>query len=184
MLPMFTRDFEPTSYGLWRPLLRQLDEMFDATQNSNARGQWDQTRSDFAPNVDIEETDDHYLLSFDVPGVRRDDLSIELTGNRLVVAGERKSEGKNAAGRYGKFQRLFTLPDGVSAEGIEAECKDGVLRLAVQKPSAAKTAKIKINDGSGKSAGFLKNLIGDKNQRDSVEVKAAAEKREPAALTN
>lgn len=184
MLPMFTREFDTTSYGLWRPLLRQLDEMFDATQNGNSRRQWEHSHSDFAPNVDIEETDDHYLLSFDVPGVQREDLTIELTGNRLVVAGERKREGKNGAGRYGKFQRLFTLPDGVSTEGIEAECRDGVLKLSVQKPSAAKTTKIRINDGSGKSAGFVKNLIDDKKPKDSVDVTAAAERRESAALTN
>lgn len=184
MLPMLSREFDPVTYGFWRPLLRQLDEMFDQQASSN-RDQLDAGRSDYSPNYEVDETDGHYVMSFDVPGVHKEDLRIEVTGNRLLVAGERKPEGRNGSRRYGKFQCIFTLPDGVIADDIVAEHKDGVLRLAIQKPAAARAVKIKIADGAtqNRDGGFFKSLVGSK-KRDAVEIKGAMAKNEPVAMAN
>lgn len=184
MLPMLSREFEPTTYSFWRPLLRQLDEMFDQQASSN-REQLDTGRSDYIPTYEMDETDDHYVMSVDVPGVHHDDLTIEVTGNSLVIAGERKSEGHNGVRRYGKFQLLFTLPDGVIVDGIIAEHKDGVLRLAIQKPAAAKAIKIKIADGAtqNRDGGFFKSLVGTK-KKNAVEIKGSTARNEPVAMAN
>ena len=185
MLQVFSRDLEPMAYGLWRPLLRQLDEMFETqtASQSQPRDQWSQERPAFSPSYDLHETDQHYLVNFDIPGVQRDDLNIELTGNRLVVSGERRAEGKGARERYGKFQHVFTLPDGVTADGLVAEHKDGVLRLSIPKPSTVRATKIRIADGTGKN-GFLKNLIGEKKAKDASETKAPSEDSESVAMKN
>lgn len=101
-------------------------------------------RHEFSPDFELEENEHCHQLTIDVPGVRPEDINIEVTGNRLLVAGERRAGGKTAGGRFSKFQRYFTLPEGVDAQAIQAACKDGVLRLLIQKPSMAKTTKNKI----------------------------------------
>lgn len=186
MLPTLSRDFDPATYGFWRPLLRQLDEMFDSQTSSQDRSQRDAWGSDFSPSFEADETDSHYVMSFDIPGVHREDLNIELIGNRLLVSGERKSEGRKNSRRFGRFQQAFTLPDGISADGIVAEHKDGVLRLALRKPEASRPTKIKIADGTAqnRNGGFFKNLVGDKKAKDAVEIKGATVKSEPEAATH
>lgn len=105
----------------------------------------------FAPSFDIKETGDAYVFAADLPGVQRDDLDINITGNRLTVAGKRESEtrkeGENhfASERtFGHFSRTFTLPEGVDASGVKAEMKDGVLTLTVPKMPEVQPRKITI----------------------------------------
>lgn len=160
-------------------LLRQFDDMFNQLMGPTT---WAETTPEFAPSYDIQEADDRYWLSFDIPGVDRNDLSIEIEGNRLTVSGERKGDtyqGSSASrrSRYGRFQQVFTIPDGVSAEAVEANCKDGVLTLSIPKPATARTQKIKIGDGSDKESSakgnFFKSLVGDKkgSKESAVDVK-------------
>ena len=170
------RDVNP-----WSAFFRDIDTVFNSLPRS-AREPLEYDATALSPAYDLEENEDHYLLSFDIPGVSRDDLNIEVTGNRLVVSGERKSEGKGSGRRYGKFQQVFTLPEGVTAETMHADYKDGVLRLAIQKPTAAKPTKIEIGDGSSKAGGFLKSLIGEK--KTAKEGSVAKPPAEPAAMTN
>jgi HSP20 family protein len=152
----------------WTPVFRQFDEMFNELLGPATPMQG---MTDDSPAYDVQETDDHYLLSFDVPGVARDDINIELIGTKLTVAGERKVDGDRRRLRSGKLQVTFTLPEGVSAEMVEATHKDGVLTLAVQKPAAVRPSKIKIGDGAAKG-GFIRNLIGDKKTaKEPVEIK-------------
>jgi len=92
----------------------------------------------FSPPSEVDETDTHYVLSLDVPGVAKDDLDIEVENDRLVITGERK--GFRAA----KFTRAFTLPAGIKAEALEASHENGVLRVLVPKEAEAKKTKIKI----------------------------------------
>lgn len=176
MLPTRWRESERSLLSPWRPLMRQLDEMFGEITSLDkdlAKG----GDAEFTPVYDIEETPDHYLMSFDIPGVPREDIKLEVVGNRLLVSGERRIEEKNdtkqrraVERRYGRFDFAFTLPEGVRAEQIEAEYRDGVLNLAVPKPEESKPQKIKIGEGSSKG-GFLKNLLGEKHSRGTVEVK-------------
>lgn len=108
----------------------------------------------WAPQTEIEEQEDHFLVSLDTPGMKRSDLNIEVHENRLVVSGERR--------RYGKFQRSFTLPNVADTSKIEAQYEDGVLQVYVPKAEAAKPRQVKIGDGQ--QPGIFSKLLGQKNK--------------------
>lgn len=154
----------------YRALESMRQEMDDMFQNF-MRGTWDLsypalTAARFQPLCDIQEKDTHFFLSFDVPGMTKDDVKVEMQGNQLHVYGERKQEHVEEKGRrfesersYGAFERWLTLPANVKAEGIEARVENGVLQIAIPKSEVAKSKEIKV--GEGKSGIFTK-LLGKK----------------------
>ena len=94
----------------------------------------------YLPNFDIKETASGYVFVADLPGVRLEDLDINLTGNRLTVTGKRKAEEKKEGENwftsersFGVFNRTFSLPEGVNAGAVQAKLRNGVLTLAVPK---------------------------------------------------
>lgn len=105
----------------------------------------------WAPRVNISETPSEILISADLPGIRQDDLTIQMEGNTLILKGERpeevSTEGENfhrVEKSYGTFQRTFNLPMSVQRDAIKATLKDGVLRLSVPKAEEAKPKLIPI----------------------------------------
>ncbi len=103
---------------------------------------------------DVEESDKSYLLTFDLPGMKKDDVKIDLHENVLTVSGERKEEtkgeGKGKVSReryYGAFQRSFTLPQNVDADKVEAHYENGVLQIALPKTALAPGKQIPIKEG-------------------------------------
>lgn len=134
------RDYDRSFNGL-RPLLHQIDALFGDTVAAAPQTTRQAEISLFRPEYHVSQTEDQYVLSFDVPGIARDDLNLEITGTQLVVSGERKARGD-------RFSYEFTLPPGVTGDGAAAEYKDGVLTLTLAKPAAAKATKIKISEGS------------------------------------
>jgi HSP20 family protein len=103
----------------------------------------------FSPSYDVQDTKDAFILSFDVPGIDKENLGIELEGATLFVSGERKVSGKGVRhGRFGKFRLEFTLPEGVKADDLTAAHLNGVLTLTVKKPVAAQPTKIAIGIGA------------------------------------
>lgn len=116
----------------------------------------------FTVNCDVEETDSHYLMSFDLPGMKKENIKVEIKGDVLSVSGERKEEkecNKSNYHRnerfYGSFERSFQLPQNVKSEQIEATYTDGVLKLTVPRVEASKAQQIRIADG--KSADWIKS---------------------------
>lgn len=106
----------------------------------------------WSPAVDIHETDDGYVLKAELPGVSKDDVSIDVHQNTLTLRGERKYESAVKDERYhrverayGTFQRSFVLPAMVDQEHVQATFKDGVLELHLPKSEAAKPKRIAIN---------------------------------------
>jgi HSP20 family protein len=105
----------------------------------------------WAPPVDIYETDDAVILKAELPGVSKDDVSIEVHQNTLVLRGERKHEAEvkeenyhRVERAYGTFQRSFMLPTLVDQEHVQATFTDGVLELRLPKSEAAKPKRITI----------------------------------------
>ena len=97
-------------------------------------------RNEFTPNVDIAETDKSFEFSFDLPGVKKSDLSIEMNDGNITISGERKMEnnknGKNyhsLESSYGKFSRSFELPTGINENKINAKFIDGILNISIPK---------------------------------------------------
>ena len=103
----------------------------------------------WAPPVDIEETDDAYVVEAELLGVDRKDVNIEFVGNELSITGEIKE--KERAGvlrrktrRIRKFEFRVVLPDHVDGENIDASLNDGVLRVRVPKAEKAQRRKIEV----------------------------------------
>jgi HSP20 family protein len=107
--------------------------------------------SAFMPSFDIKETAEGYVFIADMPGIRQEDLDINLTGNRLSITGKRerdsKAEGENffiSERSFGSFARTFSLPEGVDGNRVNAELKNGVLTLSVPKVPEVQPKKITI----------------------------------------
>ncbi len=121
----------------------------------------------FQPSCDIKETRDHYLISFDIPGVKREDIRVEVLNSQLLISGERHFEINNEDREstlrheraYGKFERAFALPKGINAERIEAHYEDGVLNVALPKTETAKGRTIQIQNGQ---SSFFSRLLGSR----------------------
>lgn len=95
---------------------------------------------DFAVRTDVKEDETQYLFHFDLPGVKKEDVKIQLEGRELTVTGERSSSERKDDETYhreerlfGKFRRSFYLPENVDATKTEAEFKDGVLTISIAK---------------------------------------------------
>ena len=106
----------------------------------------------WVPPIDVEETDDAYLVEMELPGVKRDDLSIEVSGNEVRVYGEikqreRKGILRRQTRKVGEFDYRFSLPGDIDTDGIEAELDDGVLRLRASKLETAKPRRINVSGG-------------------------------------
>ena len=113
----------------------------------------------FAPRFDVKETKDAYVFRADLPGIKQDGLDISLTGNRLTVAGHREQERREQNDTYyanectyGSFTRSFTLPEGVDAENVRADLKEGVLELTIPKKPEVQPKRIAVGSGSGSKA--------------------------------
>jgi HSP20 family protein len=107
--------------------------------------------SHLAPSLDVSETDSAVEVRMDVPGMKPDDIDIQLSGNTLRVSGERKEEKEEkgrtfhrAERRSGSFSRVVTLPCNVKDDKIDAQYHDGVLTISMPKCEEAKARKIKV----------------------------------------
>ncbi|HEY1766325.1 MAG TPA: Hsp20/alpha crystallin family protein [Terracidiphilus sp.] len=109
----------------------------------------------FVPPVDIYEDEHKIVLKLEVPGLKQEDLDIQLENNTLTVRGERKFEKEEKEEnfhrierRYGSFFRSFTVPTTVNTEGVKANYDSGVLRIELEKRAEAKPKQIKVEVGS------------------------------------
>lgn len=120
----------------------------------------------FNAAVDIEEDDDHWMMSFDLPGIPKEDVNIEVKDNVLKVWGERKNEVKEDAyveRSFGRFERAFSLPKNAQADQVDAHFENGVLRVAVPKAEIKEAKKVEIKD---KREGFWNKMLGSSKMED------------------
>ena len=132
------------------PPFRMLDEFV------RGLGGWSGSRvTGFTPLLDVRETEEEYLVMVDVPGVKSEDVSIEVSDGVLSISGSRtlveKDEAQLVERPYGSFVRTLTLPKGVDEEKIVADYRDGVLELHVPKPADQRPKKIAIASGTQKA---------------------------------
>jgi HSP20 family protein len=143
------REWDPTAWA--RELLRwdPFREMLPSSATPELT---------FNPAFEVKETKEGYSFKADLPGLAEKDIEVTRTGNRLVIGGKREAEREEKGDTYytfertyGSFQRAFTLPDGIDAEHINAELKDGVLNVLVPKLPEAQPKKIEIKPEVKKS---------------------------------
>src|ERR1051325_3762749 len=120
---------------------RLMDELMRSTGNGNRV-------TGFTPLVDVHETENEYLVKVDLPGVKADDVNVEVNENVLSISGSRVAEETGQAQlivrRHASFVRPLALPEGVGSDSIEAGFKDGVRDLRTPKPAEQKPKKITI----------------------------------------
>lgn len=135
----------PTLPGMFNRLLDEPFFRIARMDDDGGLGMWN-------PVVDLYEKNDHYVIKAELPGVEKDQISIDLKDRRLTLSGERsydnevKEENYYRRERsYGKFQRAFTLPADVESDKIKAEFKDGVLQIEIPKPEEKKAKQVTIH---------------------------------------
>lgn len=144
--------------GFTRPLFdfrREMDQMFD---RFFGEAQAESAAPMFAPRINLAETDEAYELSVELPGMQPEDFHVELKNGELWISGEKKleSESQNKTWHrverfYGQFRRVIPLATAVDEEKIEAEYRQGVLRLSLPKTANAKPRQIPIKSGESTS---------------------------------
>ncbi len=120
-----------------------MDEFFnDAVTNR---------QNTFAPKIDISETENQYVIDVTLPGMKKDDIQLDLEKGRLTISGERQFEkekdGKTyhrVESHYGSFTRSFQLPDDVKDDSINATYQDGILNITIDKSEEKMKRQIKI----------------------------------------
>lgn len=111
------------------------------------------------PPVEITETENHVRVRVALPGLKAEDITVEVTGNALLLTGESRRESyqdekqcHRSEFQYGQFMRRITLPDYVKAEGCQAEFKDGILELTLPKVPEGKSKRIEVKAANSASA--------------------------------
>jgi len=105
----------------------------------------------WVPAVDIINNDEDIVVRAELPGMKKEDIELEISDNTLHLKGERKQERKEKGDdyyvseiNYGSFHRAFTLPSGVDTEKVKAEYKDGILEIVLPKQESVKAKRIPI----------------------------------------
>lgn len=103
------------------------------------------------PAVDVYETENALVLHAEIPGVRKEDVAVEIKEQTLTIRGERRQKSEVPETHYvrreryfGKFQRAFSLPFAVKPDAVRARFKDGVLEVELPKPEVEKARKIRV----------------------------------------
>jgi HSP20 family protein len=129
----------------------EMNRVFNEFFRSGEGGEQGWATGAWTPPVDIYETDDALVLTAMLPGVSKDDVSLEVHNNTLTLRGERKPTAAVQDERYyrrecvyGPFQRSFVLPATVDQNKVQATYHDGILELHLPKVEAAKPRRIAI----------------------------------------
>ncbi|MFF8864744.1 Hsp20/alpha crystallin family protein [Streptomyces sp. NPDC015139] len=132
------------------PMAAEFDEFFDRMHRflESAAPSWAESMA-WAPLADLSETDEAYKIECELPGIKREDIEVEISGRELHITGEpkeRESKGvlRRATRRTGRFEYRAPLPTEVEAEDVHATLADGILTVAVPKAQAAKPHHIEV----------------------------------------
>jgi len=143
----------------WNPF-RELDELRNRFGSLFGRGLVrtngeNITTTEWAPLVDVSEDEKEFLITAELPDVKREDVKVTAEDGMLRITGERKFEKEEKGKKYhrierayGSFERAFTLPEGTKPEALTAVFKDGVLKVHLPKSEAAakpKEVEVKIS---------------------------------------
>lgn len=140
-------------HGMWdlhKQMGRLFDDFFHAPDFFGGRAR--PTVNGWMPAVEVREEDGNYVINVEIPGMKREDIQINLTDDVLSLSGERKAAGEKKDSNcvlrefsYGHFHRAFRLPGVARSKDVKASYKDGVLEIRLPMAEEAKTKTQKIN---------------------------------------
>ena len=129
-------------------LRREMDSLFDRATHGTPVWGW---RSHELPAVNVMGSDDAIVVTCELPGVKNDDVNISVTGDTLLIRGERKAEQVSDDRSYhrrerrvSRFSRSITLPTPVDADKAKANFEDGVLTIRIPKSPASQPRRIAV----------------------------------------
>jgi HSP20 family protein len=132
-------------------LHRQINRLFE---DDNLLPWKEANGATFVPPAEISETEEALHLKVEIPGINANDLDVQVTKDEVTIRGERKKETKTEQNgysrsefRYGSFHRTIALPRNIQNTAVEAECKDGILRLVLPKAEEERNKVVKVNLG-------------------------------------
>jgi HSP20 family protein len=139
-------------FGGLTSLRREVDRLFDSFFNRESRIIAD--NDDWSPRFDLIESKDSLVIKADLPGMNEKDISVSLSGDNLIIKGERKNEREEKDKHYhriersfGSFQRIIPLPVSIESGKIDAKYNKGVLEISLPKKPEAKPKEIPIEVG-------------------------------------
>ena len=147
-------------FTMLRQMTSELDRVFDMPALGSLRWPTVPARAvaeaaGWFPEVDVYEKDNRLITKIDLPGIKKEDVKVEVTDGNLAISGERKSEAEEkkenfyrCEREFGSFYRVVPLPDGAKIEDVKATFADGVLEVSVPLPvkAEAKPQKIEIQE--------------------------------------
>ena len=141
-------------HGLQEEMNRLFNTFFDPSATGS--GETAGVTRRWIPAMDLVETDDHFVLRADLPGLDESDVTIEFQENVLTISGERTYEHQGKKDGFyrlergtGQFSRSLTLPKGIEPDSITASFEKGVLEVRVPKPEERKPRRVEISVGTG-----------------------------------
>ena len=130
----------------------RINRMFEESFNTASRLDDELTLCAWKPKVDIYESENATVILADLPGVRKDQIQLEIKDNVLTLSGEREDQDAVPPERYlrkercrGTFQRAFSVQWPVEPTSVTARFKDGVLEIQIAKPEAEKARQVRIS---------------------------------------
>jgi HSP20 family protein len=148
------KEKEARTPAIWDPF-REMESFFEDWRpfelSPRFRRLFEPRPAVFAPAMDVHEADNEYVVTAEVPGVAKNEITVEVEEGMLTVRGEKRSEREEKKERrrwversYGAFSRSFRLPADAQADKIDASFKDGVLTIKIPKSEARKPKTVAI----------------------------------------
>jgi HSP20 family protein len=132
----------------------RLNRLFNRSALTREEGKEAMLAFDWAPSVDITESNEEFLIKAELPGVNKDDVKVDIENGVLRIQGERKQEKEEKGKKfhrversYGSFLRTFALPTNIEETKLQAQYKDGVLVVHLPKSAAAKPKTVEVKVG-------------------------------------
>ncbi len=145
---------ELTKWNPWREIEDMFERYTKALGHQRSGGQELIATGEWAPRVDIAETEKEFTIKAEIPEVNKDDVTVTVDNGVLTIKGERKKEKEEKGKKYhrieryyGSFIRSFTLPDNVDESNIKASFKEGMLNINIQKTKETKPKLIEVKVG-------------------------------------
>lgn len=180
----------------WQPwremetLRKQMDRLFDEWLTSDSWMERDSSLSLlpkrenalWAPAIEMHETDNEVVLKAQLPGVKPEDLDIQVTEDAVSIAGEHREEARSeekgivrSEFRYGHFQRVIPLPVSIRNHEVKSEFKDGVLTLMLPKSQESRSRVVKVNLGEAARESMTEARQHQEHLQDTMRSRTAAE---------